>query len=309
MLYIQISADIYIFTSLWLEGFSVNKLCSLDPTDCTTSELHLLRAHNVRLANVEKLWSPKIWTGMNRKIGFNRWNTVLMLLVPFLFVNAWVSKRIQEKEFLRVMQPFYQSSRVLAVAKLHSSSSSSSVLFLLLRTCLLEPQLKTRNLFRSTSSPSCIQRTHRLPLVLEALCCKSTSLCALADLMTCQNARESGQSMTFHPCKTAEISGFSSRSLYVWTKSSNSPAETWRLPSKSLISPRYQGWFSGHLGFNQFLQHRTIQPWSWPSATDLIGIQRPPKAFQFVSNVSAKFGGFLKLLKLPSSDLLWPKDF
>lgn len=96
---IQISADIYIFTSLWLEGFSVNKLCSLDPNDCTTSELHLLRAHNVRLANVEKLWSPKIWTGMNRKIGFTRWNTVLMLLVPFLFVNAWVSKRIQEKEW------------------------------------------------------------------------------------------------------------------------------------------------------------------------------------------------------------------
>lgn len=130
------------------------------------------------------------------------------------------------KRMERVMQPFYQSSRVLAVAKLHSSSSSSSVLFLLLRTCLLEPQLKTRNLLRSTSSHSCIQRTHRLPLVLEALCCKSTSLCALADLTTCQNARESGQSMTFHPCKTAEISGFSSRSLHVWTKSSNSPAET-----------------------------------------------------------------------------------
>lgn len=90
------------------------------------------------------------------------------------------------KRMERVMQPFYQSSRVLAVAKLHSSSSSSSVLFLLLRTCLLEPQLKTRNLFRSTSRPGCIERTHRLPLVLEALCCKSASLCALADLTTCR---------------------------------------------------------------------------------------------------------------------------
>ena len=146
--YQQIFTYIYIFTSLWLEGFSVNKLCSLDPNDCTTSELHLLRAHNVRLANVERLWSPKNWTGMSRKTGFTRWNTVLMLLVPFLFVNAWVSKRIQEKEFLRVMQPFYQSSRVLAVAKLHSSSSSSSVLFLLLRTCLLEPPAESEKPFQ-----------------------------------------------------------------------------------------------------------------------------------------------------------------
>ena len=154
-------------------------------------------------------------------------------------VNAWVSKRMQEKERkgscidFTNQESWLWPSCIQALLHPPCSSCCSEHVCLNLRWKILET-------FSDLPQDLAASKGHiGLPLFLRP-CAVSRHPCV--HLLTSRHAGESGQSVTFQPGlqKLQTFHGFQLQFLHVWTKSLNSPAETWSLPSKScLISPRY----------------------------------------------------------------------